>query len=317
MAKRPDTDCDSTIVQFAEDGADNHEALPFAPVARAQGSINSRSPQYIAQQTSFDDFTPGLNPLVNVATFLILEMIKLKSGAVEDIEELRRRLEAEVRSFTNQAQALGLRDSQHFAARYMLCTALDESVTSSKIPGAAAEWASQSLLSTFHEETHGGEVFFQVLDRSMRQPAANLYLLELAYLLLSLGFEGKYRLQDRGPLELESQRDSLYRQIRVLRGEPSPDLSKKLDTRSFKNKTYAYVPLWLIGAAVVFCLTVTFWGFSFTLDTKAEPLLARYAAHAPKAAPYATSKPSPIEEAAPPSQISSATNNAPATEVRQ
>lgn len=316
MANRPDTDYDSTVVQLAEDGAEP-QALPFPTVAVAQGGVKSRSAQYIAQQTSFDDFTPGLNPLVNAATFLIMEMIKLKSGKIVEIEELRDRLEAEVRSFTNQVQTLGLRESQWYAARYLLCTALDESVTSSKIPKAAAEWASHSLLSTFHEETHGGEIFFQVLDRTMKQPAANLYLLELAYLLLSLGFEGKYRLQDRGPLELESQRDSLYRQIRVLRGEPSPDLSKKLDKRTFKNRIYAYVPLWLISVLVAFCLAVTFWGFSFTLDNKATPLLAQYSVHTPKTVPYVEPVQPQPEEVAPTAQNTPDTHNATATEVRQ
>lgn len=287
MSNTPNTDYDSTVVQFAEENAEQQGALPFAPVAVAPGGAKSRSAQYVAQQTSFDDFTPGLNPLVNAAAFLIMEMIKLKAGKMDDIEELRQRLEAEIRSFVNQAQTLGLRDSQYLAAQYLLCTALDESVTSSKIPGAAVEWASRSLLSSFHEETHGGEVFFQVLERAMKQPAANLYLLELAYILLSLGFEGKCRMQDRGPLELESQRDNLYRQIRALRGEPSPDLAKKLDTRSFKDRIYAYVPLWLIGVLVVFCLAVTFFGFSYTLDNKADPLLAHYSTHAPKAVPYA------------------------------
>jgi type VI secretion system protein ImpK len=122
----------------------------------------------------------------------------------------------------------------------------------------------------------------------MQQPAANLYLLELIYLLLSLGFEGKYRLQDRGPLTLESLRDSLFKQIRLLRGEPAPDLSKKIAYRTFKNKTYAYVPRWLVAAVVVFCLAVTFWGFSFTLGQKAEPLLAQYSSHAPKSDTDAT-----------------------------
>ena len=286
MANKPDTDYDSTIVQFGEEAAAQPEALPFAPVAVAQSGTKQRSVQYVAQQTSFDDFTPGLNPLVNAAAFLLLEIIKIKKGHIDDIEELRNRLEAEVRSFTNQAQTLGLRESEWNAARYVLCTALDESVTSSKIPGAVAEWSAHSLLSTFHKETHGGEVFFQVLERTMQQPAANLYLLELIYLLLSLGFEGKYRVQDKGPLTLESLRDNLYRQIRLLRGEPTQDLSKKLDHRTFKNKIYAYVPMWLIAAVVIFCLAVTFWGFSFTLDNKATPLLAQYETHASKSAPY-------------------------------
>jgi type VI secretion system protein ImpK len=283
---KSDTDYDSTVVQL--EGEDSrHEALPFAAVAVAQGGPQQRNARYIAQQTSFDDFTPGLNPLVNASSFLLLELIRIKKEHVEDIEALRNRLEAEVRGFHKQAQTMGLKESECTAASYLLCTALDESVTSSRIPGAVAEWSAKSLLSTFHKETHGGEVFFQVLNRTMQQPAANLYLLELIYLLLSFGFEGKYRLQDRGPLTLESLRDSLFKQIRLLRGEPTPDLSKKIAFRTFKNKTYAYIPRWLVASVVVFCLAVTFCGFSFTLDKKAEPLLAQYSSHAPQSEPYA------------------------------
>lgn len=315
---KPDTDYDNTVVQF--DGEeDQHGALPFAAVAVAQGGPKQRSVQYIAQQTSFDDFTPGLNPLVNAAAFLLLEIIKIKRGHVEDLEELRNRLEAEVRSFSNQAQTVGLKESESTAASYLLCTALDESVTSSNMPGAGAEWSAKSLLSTFHKETHGGEVFFQVLDRTMKQPASNLYLLELIYMLLSLGFEGKYRMQDRGPLTLESFRDSLFRQIRLLRGEATPDLSKKIEHRAFKNKTYAYVPMWLIAAVVAFCLAVTFWGFSFTLGNKSEPLLAKYTSHAPKSAPYVEpDEPEPLpEEAAPAAPDTLGTANATDMEASQ
>lgn len=312
------TDYDTTVMQLAgpETSAD---ALPFTAVAVAQGGPKQRSVQYIAQQTSFDDFTPGLNPLVNAAAFLLLEIIKIKNGHVEDIEAMRNRLEAEIRSFSNQAQTTGLKESERTAASYLLCTALDESITSSSIPGSVAEWSSKSLLSTFHKETHGGEVFFDVLDRTMQQPASNLYLLELIYLLLSLGYEGRYRLQDRGPLSLESKRDSLYKQIRLLRGEPTPDLSKKIDHRTFKNKTYAYVPMWLIASVVVFCLTVTFWGFSFTLGKKAEPLLAQYSAHAPKSRPYVGSAQPELqpEEATPTAPDNPGTSHATETEAKQ
>lgn len=62
----------------------------------------------------------------------------------------------------------------------------------------------------------------------MQQPARNLYLLELMYLLLSLGFEGKFGVRERGPIALEALRDKIYKQVRLLRGEPPQDLSKKV-----------------------------------------------------------------------------------------
>jgi type VI secretion system protein ImpK len=295
------TDYDSTVVELGGDENRQNDNLKFAAVAVAPSGTQQRNVSYVAQQASTEEFTSGVNPLVNAAAPLLLEIVKIKRGMVEDIEALRSRLEAEVNSFTNHAQTLGIRESEWNAARYLLCTALDECVTSSQIPGAAANWSSKSLLTTFHKETQGGEIFFQVLDRTLQQPAANLYLLELIYLLLSLGFEGKYKLQDKGTLTLESQRDSLFRQIRLLRGDSSLDLAKKIERPTAKNKIYVHVPMWLLGAVVAFCLAVTFWGFSFTLSQKAESLLALYLAHAPKSKPYtepAASKPQPEDAAA-------------------
>lgn len=266
--------------------------LPSAirPVA-ASGTAAARSLPYVAQQTSLDQYTPGLNPLVNAASELLLSVVRIRAqggrsgdgtdhtggtlSGTGDIEILRARLEAEIRAF--EAQALGTADieqSQVIAARYVLCTAVDEAVSIS-LPGENGQWARHALLSTFHNETWGGEKFFQILDRCMQQPARNLYILELMYLLLSLGFEGKFAVRDRGPIALEALRDKIYKQVRLLRGEPPQDLSKKLEAPKVRNRVYAYVPLWLVIVVALFCMGVTFWGFSTTLDRHAAPLLER------------------------------------------
>lgn len=292
-------DDDTTIVHLGDESSRKPSDPPFTPVAVTPGRSAPRNFQYVAQQTSLEDYSAGVNPLINAAAFLVLEIIRLKEGRMEDLEELRDRLEAEVRGFSAQSQAAGISEGQSTAARYLLCTALDESVTTSHLPGAQAEWSHRSLLSTFHNETWGGERFFQVLERTMQQPAANLYLLELLYVLLSLGFEGKYRLEERGPLALETMRDSLYRQIRLLRGEPAPDLSKKVKSTGIRDKIHAYVPLWLIASVVAICLVVTYAGFSYTLNLKASPLMSELESLAPKGTPYVKPPEEPEEEAAP------------------
>jgi type VI secretion system protein ImpK len=250
------------------------------------------SPLYIAQQTSLESFTPGINPLVNAAAHLLMEIVVLRSsGDGEDIqafennqgekddpilESLRARLEAEIRGFESQAMASEIDNSQALAARYVLCTALDESVSTSP-KGAGGGWSCKALLSTFHNETRGGEKFFLILDRCMQQPARNLYLLELLYLLLSLGFEGRYKLKSRGPIELETLRERIFRQIRLLRGEASPDLSKKLIEGRYKNRIYAPIPAWILTVFFLCCLSISFWGFSYALDTRVVPLLQKFA----------------------------------------
>jgi type VI secretion system protein ImpK len=287
------SDSDKTIFEGMDGGS---QELPrsFKQVTVSPGH-EARSSVYIAQQTSIEEYTPGLNPLVNAAAHLLLEMVSLRAGGeghtgapIEterseqdddpNLEKLRNRLESEIRGFETRAMGYEIDNSHVLAARYLLCTALDESVSTSRI-GAGGGWARQALLSTFHNETWGGEKFFQILERCMQQPARNLYLLELIYLLLSLGFEGRYKLQARGPIELESLREKIYRQIRLLRGEPSPDLCKKLPQGKYKNKIYAYVPLWLLTTLVAICLAVTFAGFAHILDNRAAPLLRQFAIH--------------------------------------
>ena len=285
----PNVSSDNTVVMF-NPSPHQREELAFAAVAVAPGQQAPRSAPYLAQQTSFDDYTPGLNPLVNAASDLLLEIVNLRTRTESNLDALRIRLEAEVRGFTAKAIGAGISEVQVNAAQYILCTALDEGVIFSPIADAKEKWQQQSLLSTFHKDTWGGEVFFDVLNRIMEQPASRLYLLELMYLLLSLGFEGKYRLQERGSLAIESLRDQLYRQIRLLRGEPSPDLSKKFVEPRPGKKFYAYVPAWIIGMIVVICLAATFFGFSHTLNSKGRPLAASFASHALTGKPYVVAK---------------------------
>ncbi|MDR1397826.1 MAG: type IVB secretion system protein IcmH/DotU [Desulfarculales bacterium] len=263
---------DSTVFDFSPSAPAKNNAPNLTPVALAPGAQPPGSPLYVAQQTSLQEFTPGLNPQVNAASHLLIEIIRLNDGKLGDVSALRTRLEAGVRSFEAQAFASETDHAQVMAARYVLCTALDEAVTTSQ-HGDNGEWSKQSLLSTFHNETWGGEKFFQVLERCMQQPARNLYLLELMYLLLSLGFEGKYRVMDRGAIALESLRDKLYRQLRLLRGEPNFDLSKKLAPARFKDKNYTHIPWWMILIFFIVFVSIVYFAFSYTLDQRSAVVL--------------------------------------------
>ena len=271
MSQYNNQDYDKTIVQFSSPS--NNEQLPFTTVAVAPKQQSLAIPQYVAQQSSLDMFVPGINPLVHAASSVLTSIIYIQNSNDISLESHRNIMIAEIQAFNTHAKVAGFNEAQVNTAQYLLCTALDESVTTSKISGANENWQSHSLLSTFHKDTWGGELFFDVLDRAMKQPASRLHLLELMYILLSLGFEGKYRMQDRGSLDLESLRDQLYRQIRALRGEPSSDLAKKIPEYNLKTKSYGYISTGFISLVVLICLSVTFWGFSTTLDSKSQPIL--------------------------------------------
>lgn len=232
---------------------------------------------YAARLRPAETFNISLNPLVAAASSLLSEVVRLKhSYEGEDLHALNQRLSAELKLFEHRALHDGAESSQVMAARYVLCTAIDEAVVTTPW-GNESEWSQMSLLSSFHNETFGGEKFFQLLERLSRNPVKHLPMLELMYLCLSLGFEGKYRVMPRGMLELEAVRDSLYRQIRQLRGdvprEVSPHWQGLRDTR---RRLVRIVPWWLVALFTLICLGMLYAGFAWVLGEQRDTVLQPY-----------------------------------------
>jgi type VI secretion system protein ImpK len=72
----------------------------------------------------------------------------------------------------------------------------------------------------FHGETSGGERFFSLLQDLSRDANAHLDVLELIYVMLALGMQGRYRLLDAGAARLESVRADLRRRLLAERSMP-------------------------------------------------------------------------------------------------
>jgi type VI secretion system protein ImpK len=221
---------------------------------------------YAASQSSEKTFNIGLNSLVAAASGLLSEVVRLKQRANgEDLPTLNQRLSTALISFADSALHNGVEKSQVSTARYVLCTVVDEAVVTTAW-GKESEWSQMSLLSRFHNETSGGERFFQLLDRLSKNPVKHLPMLELMYLCLSLGFEGKYRIQPRGLLELENLRDALYRQIRQLRSDVPRELSPHWEgLGQQRRRTVRIVPFWWVVVFTAISLVVMYSGFAWVL----------------------------------------------------
>ncbi|MGC8015905.1 type IVB secretion system protein IcmH/DotU, partial [Salmonella enterica] len=89
-----------------------------------------------------------------------------------------------------RCQQSGLAYEVIVGARYCLCTALDEAAALTPW-GSRGVWSGSGLLVTFHNETWGGEKFFQLLARLSQNPREHIALLELINFCLLLGFEGR------------------------------------------------------------------------------------------------------------------------------
>ncbi|WP_017527964.1 type IVB secretion system protein IcmH/DotU [Pseudomonas fluorescens] len=177
---------------------------------------------YTASLQGAQGFKMGPNALVAAAWDLLSQVVELRSSiARESLQSLNDRLSSAITAFEAHALHQGVANSQVMSARYVLCSVIDEAVVTTAW-GSRSHWSKTSLLSRFHNETFGGEKFFQLLERLSRDPVKHVAMLELMYLCLSMGFEGKYRVMERGGAQLEDIRDALYRQIRHVRGERLP-----------------------------------------------------------------------------------------------
>jgi len=232
---------------------------------------------YAARLRPAETFNISLNPLVAAASPLLSEVVRFKhSLESEDLQALHGQLSSAIKLFEHRALHDGAESSQVMAARYVLCTVLDEAVVTTPW-GNESEWSQMSLLSSFHNETFGGEKFFQLLERLTRNPVKHLPMLELMYLCLSLGFEGKYRVLPRGMLELEAVRDSLYRQIRQMRGDIPRELSPHWEgLKDTRRRLVRIVPWWMVALFTLACLGVIYGGFAWVLGEQREAVLQPY-----------------------------------------
>ena len=220
-----------------------------------------------------DFTTSGVNPLVSAAASLLaLPHQFLSMTSHSDVLGLHNQVLEEIKTFENNARLMGINPDVTYTSRYILCTCIDEAVLNT-IWGSSSTWASQSLLSTLHNETSGGETFFVILDKLLRDPNASLDLIELMFICISLGFKGSYAVMDRGHEKLEELRNIVFEHIRRRRGEFPQELSPHWQSQSGQRTSLRhFVPLWVVVAVASALLLVIFAGFTMVLDETADPV---------------------------------------------
>lgn len=216
------------------------------------------------------------NPLLAAAAPLLSELVALRSGSVErePIEILRVTLEAGIRQFDQQSRQLGVAPASRQAARYVLCTALDEAILTTRW-GNNSNWSSHSLLSIFHRETFGGEKFFLLLTRLSQDMARHLDMLELMLACLTLGFEGRYRMQLRGHQELAGIRSRLHAALQQYRSPPDMQLTSELPPAEHSTPARP-TPGWVIVVAATSCIAAVFLAFDQHLEQRRNNALESY-----------------------------------------
>jgi type VI secretion system protein ImpK len=236
-----------------------------------------------------------LNPLVSCASRLLLLTGKLRSLAQPpDTAALRAATAQAVQQFDAAAHSAGINNDTVTAARYVLCTALDEAVANTPW-GVAAGWNTQTLLVQFHNETWGGEKVFQLLGKLAQDVPTHRALLELIYCVLALGFQGRYRVLDNGRTQLDAVRARLAELIRKDRPPLEPALSphwrgEVADTTRLRDT----LPLWVVAVAFALALALVWFGLRLWLNNRSDTLYDTIIAlRVPNPPPIAPSAPAP------------------------
>jgi len=262
----------------------------------------------------------GMGPLAAAAAPLLDLLSRLSASVhVADPTELRERAIRALRQFEVDAREAGVSPDEIRAAHYALCAALDD-VALNTPWGAGSVWSTRSLVSTFHQEVKAGDRFFDMLAGMQKDPGRYRQALEVSYLCLALGLQGRYRLSPRGAAELDRIREGLYQLLAQLRGAFERELSPRWRGVDAPHRPgRGGIPTWTAAALAVAVLGLGYAWVSNALASRTDDLFARLAALPPGALPTIQRVAPPQPPAPPPPPPPSAQPARPdlATRLRQ
>lgn len=260
----------------------------LVPVVHGEDTMTSAAPQpqtynsfqksttlfdTTSTQSSEKNFNNIGNILLANASGLFKQIMLLQNSyEIGSVESVKQAFVENINTYTETSLKMGTENSQVMLARYLLCTFLDEMI-SATFWGKDNNWSSNSLLGHYYNETYGGEKFFQLLDKLMSNPSKYIDLLEVMYICLSLGFEGKYRIQNRGKMQLDTIRDGLYKQIKIVLGREPQNFYTEQTISNETNHLFKKTSYTVIAAGVVGALGLVYGVLTFSLATKEDKTL--------------------------------------------
>ena len=265
-----------TVIQPLPGGRRAKADSTAAPALETPRAAASASPAISTAAEPTDNAAIGVNPLAAAAAPLLQLMARLRNTAQQpDPADLRERAVGAMRQFEQRVRDSGIPIEQLRPAHYALCASLDDVVQNTPW-GSTGVWDAQPLGVTFHQEARSGERFFELLAQMRQNPGMFLPVIELMYLCMSLGFQGRYRLSPRGPAELDRLREETYALIMRQRQPPEPELSPHWKGIAAPYRPlHPTIPVWVAGSATLAVVAALFVWFLLSLNAASDDLFAR------------------------------------------
>ncbi len=256
--------------------ADDSDKTVLKPRSSAAAQPAAHAANFNTTLTA-DVLLSGINPLEKAASRLLSILVTIKTATSHPApNQLRNQISQEVENFRNEAKTLVKDPKQLTMASYVLCTALDEAAFNTPW-GHDSDWPQNSLLSSFHGEVRGGERFFELLKRLGASPSENIDLLELMYVVLSLGYEGTYKIAENGQATLLKVRKWLYEILRKSDRAAPTGLSTNWVGAGVTERTLPRLTsVWLMLAAAAAICAVAMVSFQIKLGERAQSTIGSF-----------------------------------------
>jgi type VI secretion system protein ImpK len=236
--------------------------LSQAPSLYADGTP-ARHDSALAPRTLADLMHDGFYLL------LLLKNRHVPTDAVQFAAQIRRLLD----SFERNARRMNAPVDDIYAAKYAFCAAVDETILASDMP-IRAEWECAPLQLILFGDQLAGEHFFNELEQARQRGQASVQALEVFYMCLLTGFQGKYMLD--GQEKLNYLIASLDKEIAHLKGKRAPFAPHWKSPDSIKHLMKTDIPMWAIGSALAVVGISTYAGLSWLLARHTNTVLGAY-----------------------------------------
>lgn len=164
--------------------------------------------------------------------------------------------------FERQARPLNVSTDDIHAAKYAFCAAVDETILASDMP-VRDVWERAPLQLMLFGDQIAGENFYVKLEEVRHRGAASVQTLEIFYLCLLAGFQGKYMLE--GKEKLNYLIATLDKEIAHLKGKRAPFAPHWKSPDNIRHMMKSDLPLWIVGSALALLGIATYAGLSWFL----------------------------------------------------
>lgn len=204
--------------------------------------------------------------------FYLLWLIRLRSAPLDASQFTEK-----VRNFLDElergAKRLNISADDIYAAKYAFCVTLDELILGSGFE-IRKSWERAPLQLTFFGDQLGGEHFFTRLEELRAQGTVRLPVIEVFYMCLLLGFQGKYMLES--PEKLGYLVSRLGDEVAHFKGKRAAFAPHWQPPDNIRHALRTQVPIWVVASVFALIGLGAFLSLRWTLDVQAERKVMHY-----------------------------------------